>query len=366
MNTDEANPVGSALTHQVDGISQIFVKDSVAQKMKHPSSLHYYNGFIKLGNKTENLESTVVTVLGFSTTEIGKIHYDNLANFDHPGIIEAFAYGVGTGKHSNNSFLAVTKFQTTFEGYLRRDGLAVDQQNRFTENFINLFRDVIVAMEELHSQGYYCPKLHGSHIAIISEGDSQRARLWRFGKIKGDTEAAISRSKALDWLRLGGLIVGVCLTPESNDLYLRITKNGLQGTNILKHYSLLTVREKFQNILCLQQYVSLNLKVPQTESRYLIASDLSLQTLEENLDRKHHWAILPFVNRTTEKGTIKTLRGFIYSLRTIIEHEVRYLTPELLKESDGIFKDLEHHMQQEWEPLYRTLQEIAVQLNLEY
>lgn len=125
---------------QVDGISQIFVKNSDAHKMKHPSSLHYYNGFIKLGNQAEKLESIDVTVLGFSTTEIGKIHYDNLANFDHPGIIEAFAYGVGKGKHSNNSFLAVTKFETTFEGYLRRDGPALDQQNRFTENFINFLR----------------------------------------------------------------------------------------------------------------------------------------------------------------------------------------------------------------------------------
>ncbi|XP_048551643.1 uncharacterized protein LOC125545768 [Triticum urartu] len=364
MSTDEAKPAGSALTHQVDGISQIFVKNSDAQKMKHPSSLHYYNGFIKLGNQAEKLESIDVTVLGFSTTEIGKIHYDNLANFDHPGIIEAFAYGVGKGKHSNNSFLAVTKFETTFEGYLRRDGPALDQQNRFTENFINFLRDIIVAMEELHRQGYYCAKLHGSHIAIINEGGSQRARLWRFGKIKGDTEAEISKAK--DWVRLGNLIEKVCLIAESDDLHMRMTKKELKGTNILKHHALLTVREKFENILSLNQYISLNLKEPQEESEYLIVSDLSLQTLEENLDRKHYWDILSFVHPTSVSGVTDTLRGFIYSLRTIIEHEVRYLTPELLEENKGIVKDLEHYIQKEWEELYLKLQEIAVQLSLEY
>uniref|UniRef100_A0A453GCU6 Protein kinase domain-containing protein n=1 Tax=Aegilops tauschii subsp. strangulata TaxID=200361 RepID=A0A453GCU6_AEGTS len=349
MNADDDKSVGSALTRQVDGISQIFVKDIDGQKMNHPCSLHYYNGFIKLGNKIENLESIDVTVLGFIDTEIGKIHYDNLANFDHPGIIEAFAYGVGKGQHSNNSFLAVTKFETTFEGYLRRDGLlATDQQNRFTESFINLLRDVIVAMEELHRQGYYCAKFHGSHFAIINEGGSQRARLWRFGKIKGDTEAAISESKANDWVRLGYKIENVSLAPESKDLFKRIIDRKLQG-------------EKFENILSLNQYIALHLKEPQMEREHLIVSNLSLQTLEENLDKIHVWNMLSFVQLTRVR---KTLRGFIYSLRTIIEHEVQFLTPELLAE--GIFKDLEHYFQHEWKLLYQKVQEIAMELNLKY
>lgn len=65
------------------------------------------------------------------------------------------------------------------------------------------------------------------------------------------------------------------------------------------------------------------------EREHLIVSNLSLQTLEENLDKILHWNLLPFVHSTSVRGVTKTLRGFIFSLRTIIEHEVQYLTPEV-------------------------------------
>lgn len=65
--------------------------------------------------------------------------YARLITFDHQRVLETLGHGKGLGVFHKSSFLALKLFRSTFEGYVR-GGIDVDQNGRFTEDFIKSIR----------------------------------------------------------------------------------------------------------------------------------------------------------------------------------------------------------------------------------
>lgn len=53
--------------------------------------------------------------------------------------------------------------------------------------FLLGFRCAVRGLQELHDNGYYCPKLSAKFIAVVKQHDSVSAKLWYFCPLLGIT-----------------------------------------------------------------------------------------------------------------------------------------------------------------------------------
>jgi hypothetical protein len=98
----------------------------------------------------------------------------------------------------------------------------------------------------------------------------------------------------------------------------------------LKHSALLTVRKKFDNVLDLYFYVSVNHpdELPVTDSKAK-ASQLSIANLMNDLDGRLPWNMPVCVTSKCSIPSRRTLRNFIKQLRIVVQHEVQYIPEEV-------------------------------------
>ncbi|XP_062224709.1 uncharacterized protein LOC133923414 [Phragmites australis] len=354
----------------IEGVRSIHIPDSSPLKMSKPSKLSYYRGSVRSGNQSDEIKACDAIILRFKGS-IGQIKYDRLAAVDHPCILKSLGYGRGIGEHRYHTFFALKPFETTFQVYVEKNGPGVDQNGRFTEDFIKLISNVTYGIEELHSLGYYCPDLAGDNIAVIRQSDSISAKLWEFRSCSSDQD----KEKSGDWLRLGYLILKAAdFGDEATDLFKRIKSGQLKGKSILKHSALLTVRKKFKNVLALYFHLSLNYQSEPNQSqnqKEFKVSDICAANLKNDLDKRLYWEIPSWVSKRCSTHPLKTLRGFITQLRNIIEHEVGYIPDEMTREltfkekADGKkVKDLEHHLQDSCGKIFWAVQMLVAELNL--
>ncbi|KAK3137672.1 hypothetical protein QOZ80_5BG0455610 [Eleusine coracana subsp. coracana] len=221
-------------------------------------------------------------------------------------------------------------------------------------------------MEELHNLGFYCPSLKRDDIAVMKKGDSISAKIFVFQLCDADKEEV---QKNDDWLRLGIMLYELSCTKETEDFVEKLKNGQLKGQSILKHSALLTVRKKVQNALALNFYISVSYPHDPSQSRSevnLTASEICVDNLESDLDKKLVWNTPACA---TAQGVQQTLRGFVKYLRTIFEHESKFVPPELTMKDIMDFKkpkDLDHLLQDCNGDLYVAVQMLVAKLNLEY
>uniref|UniRef100_A0ACD5UYT0 Uncharacterized protein n=1 Tax=Avena sativa TaxID=4498 RepID=A0ACD5UYT0_AVESA len=229
--------------------------------------------------------------------------------------------------------------------------------NRYTNVFIGLISDVVKAILALHSAGYCCNSLSGRHIAVTEEHGSISAKIWFFQKCLSD------KDKDKDWIVFGKLLeTSQLMSLEKQDLCNKLTAGSLRGMDILAHSAVLTVRKKFQNVLALY----LNQKTHWKSGSVGAPGWLNDKCLwNTNVPA---WIWLQSISTPAY-----TRRGFCEKLRHLVEHEVDFLNPNIVKappikdqEKGQLRIDLECSVRKVWEFFFLELQEYVRKSKLTY
>ncbi|KAL6870658.1 hypothetical protein ACP4OV_014506 [Aristida adscensionis] len=363
-----ANPI------RIEGVRYILVHPvSGPLKLSKKSDFYYYKGSVRSGDQSDEVKACDACILRFNKETSAEAKYNRLVGITHKSIIKPFGHGKRIIEQTNHSFLALEPFDTTFEDYtVKNNGPGVDQNRRVTEELIKLISDIVDGIEELHGLGYCCPALKAQHILVIKQCGSVSAKLWEFRACSSENQ---DQEKSEDWVSLASLIVvAASYSDEATDLHERMRSGQLKGRSILKHSALLTVREKFDNVLALNFHVSVNHEIKTNQTRNqteLKALEICATNIENDLDRMLYWQMPHCVSSRCKKPEPKTLRGFIAQLRTVIEHEVVFIPEEMIdgltvdQKLDGKkVKDLEHHLQESCGKHFLAVQRLVAELNL--
>lgn len=296
-----------------------------------------------------------------------------------PYVVRSFAYGTGLGKFSKDPFLVVPRFTSTLAPYIHENWVTAantfDKQ-RFTEEFIAIIRDVVYGIFTLHEEGLYCPELEAKHILIFSADTTKTAQIWKFSYAGNGDE------KQADWSRLGVLIIKatkkqLITTEEINDLCNRLVNGTLQGLEILKHSALLTVQQKFENILALNLYILVH-----SEDDFEYASQASgkceaVAALEKFINESHSWRnkVPEWIKQTSgyQSKPNDTGRSFVDWLRDRVEHELSFIREQDQQKKSievtqkyGKNPDLECEVRMTWEELFLKVQNLVNELGIRY
>ncbi|KAF0895053.1 hypothetical protein E2562_006770 [Oryza meyeriana var. granulata] len=187
------------------------------------------------------------------------------------------------------------------------------------------------------------------------ENSSVTAKIWNFSVGNSD------REKNLGWKRIGELLLiaargNFAYSDDSLEIHYlcdKIKEGQLSGLHILQQSAFLTVREKFERVLSLWKFVSVNCK---PELIHQLDKSKDTYTLTEFLDVSSSRSIRPlWIDRGRRTPALKTLRELLNEFRDIIEHEIEYISPEVITELT--FKeielgkkksDLEHYIRKSW------------------
>lgn len=126
--------------YQVSGVRSIYIPDSTLLKMRKPANLFYYRGVVTFGNKSEKIDGCDCIVFKYHGLETAATKYAKLVSVNHKCVLEPLGHGLGFVGHQKYSFLALRPFEKTFEAYIVKGGLGIDQNGRFNHNFIKLVR----------------------------------------------------------------------------------------------------------------------------------------------------------------------------------------------------------------------------------
>ncbi|XP_015697910.1 uncharacterized protein LOC102700662 isoform X1 [Oryza brachyantha] len=234
--------------------------------------------------------------------------------------------------------------------------------DRFTVEFIDLVGQIVRAMITLHDGGFCCGHLKGESIAIVNQHNSLCAKIWNFQKCTSDGD------EDLDWIRLGMLLQETRLrTTEAQDLYTSLLSGRLKGMDILDHSSLLTVRKKFDNVLLFDFYTKTHWTKEYTQahdSTEAVSTVKGVQApewLDEEFNWRSHRPSWIFARCLTDPPN--TYRGFSQFIRHLIQHEVDFLSPQLINEISWQDRekgekevDLEWHIRKAWHKAFLKLQ----------
>ncbi|KAL6659848.1 hypothetical protein ACP70R_002677 [Stipagrostis hirtigluma subsp. patula] len=342
------------IIEKIIGISEIIITETTASCV---DTIFWYKGKVRAGNEAYS----EAMVLAFDRYEEVVALHDQLSLFSHPGIMSSLGFGCGVGVHLQYTFLAFPCFESTLANYMDKSCNRTMQLARFTEDFIKLIECVVKALLELHNHGFYCPNLVGKKIAIVKEYDSLCAKLWDICKLESGDEAR----KDQNWVSLGKILKMTAqnhksYTPEIADLCQQLINGTLKGSDILLHSALLCVRVKFDNILALHTFASKHCKevthpgdIPKANIHCSASDQDNTMAIEQlfcdSLDKNKIIASLEKIldydvgwkekvpkwmsERIVEAGfqlpAMNTFRQFLWEIRCLIEHENKYVPPEI-------------------------------------
>lgn len=118
-------------------------------------------------------------------------------------------------------------------------------------------------------------------------------------------------------------------TEEINDLCNRLVNGTLQGLEILKHSALLTVQQKFENILALNLYILVQSKDDFEYASQASGKSEAVAALKKFINANHSWrSKIPDSIKETSGYQSKpndTGRTFVDWLRDRVEHELSFI-----------------------------------------
>lgn len=401
MDVGTSQPTGIQI--QVTGQTEIDISDDQLKTIGRCSSvrtsLHYFSGRFRSG--TSGAPWIDASILPFDNADAATVVHNHCTKFYHPYVMRSLGYGKGSGVHSRLRFVAFPSFSTTLaECLLPGSGAAT--MGRYTERFSQIVSQLVQGMNALHQNGFDCPEMRGKHVAIIEETDCITVKIWNFrvhhsGKHKGwSSLGSLLREAANNNLASGKDSL------EITDLCNKMISGKLKGLDILKHSALLTVRQKFDNVLAVNLHVLLSPEPAPVESSTELAQNQSSGNLSQeksstglaqnqssaDLSQKKSsqpptevYDLMNFLDvpnteneqrptfiqniRNTNRPT--TFRRLLDELRDIIEHEVEYFPPEMTRkftpkelQDRNMKTDLEHHFRKAWSGGFLKIQLWAV------
>lgn len=377
MNADPVMIDISTSDHiQVTGNIDIVVTESKARNLGRcpiSSRLFYYKGRFRSGtNEGSWIEASIFAY----DSPMATTFLDQCTRFHHPYVMRPLGHGMGVGAYSSYMFVALPSFSQTLDDWVKQ-GSPAAAKGRFTEQFIDIVSQMVKGITALHDNGFHCPNLQGKHVALKVENERSTVQIWNFRALDPAQVAAKDKS----WRSLASLLeeaarnngAGAKGSLELNDLFAKIRSGRLKGLDILKHSALLTVQQKFDNVIALNSHVLLHcqplpvvaLNQPSNVSTELaqnqtstVPTELALNqpstvstesySLVDYLDVEEkditQWPQFIWKHRNVIPNTVRKL---LDELRDMIEHENEYIPPELTTEQimkGGLETDLEQHV----------------------
>lgn len=376
-------------TAQVAGVSAITISNAITVSTI-ADDLFYYNGLVSFspshsvdckdvscehckGSEVKVpsylLDSIVIVFDGCEELQVKSL-VSWLNSMSSPYTVTPLACGRGLGKLKDYYFLALPKFSSTFTQYIKGRGIV--EKRRFTEKFIQVIRNIVHGILELKDKGFSC-KLEGTDVLISIVENAIVAKIWKFKK-------GNAKETSGEWVSLGHLIKAAAgeqhlVSAEITELCNKLINKGLEGLEVLKQSALLTPRQKFENILSLNLFISVNssdnfvsLLMRSPEKRHAVTELMSFMQDQTNWCSK----IPTWISNVPEHNVRSDSSGkeFISWLRYIIEHEFLYVpqiheTPATIKKF-GKDPDLEACIRALMEHVFLQAQNLAADLGLKY
>uniref|UniRef100_A0A0E0MLD7 Protein kinase domain-containing protein n=1 Tax=Oryza punctata TaxID=4537 RepID=A0A0E0MLD7_ORYPU len=302
-------------------------------------SMKYYEGVLKFDD--HSLTSVSILILGDCHEAPARCLYEQLNRIKSPYIMDPMAY-CETGGGVKHSYVACPLFQKSLSSYVKKNHIAF-KMNRFSLEFREVLRNTVKRLVEIHDHNCCCADFKSHHIAVFGDNNTIRAKIWIF------STAGCEENRCSVWVQLADMVEA---SAQNNDFFT---------CEVLRHSAMLTVREKFENILAVNLHVLVFFKkaLQQIVSHDPLVVQAALE-LNNFLTDNQSWIkdIPPWII------TIHTQRGHnTPSVDTEAGDEVK---EETLEEKPEENCDLEYEMRTAWPLLFLKVQNFAVDLGISY